>query len=74
MIEPERAPMKIRHMRFACRITKATDTHSEYVILFAFRQQQLERVSKLRLCLCCNVVASSIFYYYVKHYKYIFKN
>jgi hypothetical protein len=23
----------IRRMRFACRITKATDTHSEYVIL-----------------------------------------
>ena len=26
----------IRRMRFACRITKATDTHSEYVILMAF--------------------------------------
>jgi len=27
-------------MRFACRITKATDTHSEYVIVFAFPLQQ----------------------------------
>jgi hypothetical protein len=27
-------------MRFACRITKATDTHSEYVILIAFPRQQ----------------------------------
>jgi len=24
------------HMRFACWISKATDTHSEYVILAAF--------------------------------------
>jgi hypothetical protein len=31
----------IRHMRFACWITKATDTHSEYVILIAFPQQNL---------------------------------
>jgi hypothetical protein len=36
-----------RRMRFACRITKATDTHSEYVILIAFPRQQWlrERVS-----------------------------
>ena len=27
-------------MRFACWITKAIDTHSEYVILIAFAQQQ----------------------------------
>jgi hypothetical protein len=26
----------IRRMRFACRITKATDTHSEYVIPTAY--------------------------------------
>ena len=26
----------IRRMRFACRISKATDKHSEYVILPAF--------------------------------------
>jgi hypothetical protein len=30
----------IRRMRFACWITKATDTHSEYVILNAFPRQQ----------------------------------
>jgi hypothetical protein len=29
----------IRRMRFACRINKATDTHSAYVILIAFRWQ-----------------------------------
>jgi hypothetical protein len=37
-------------MRFACWITKATDTHSEYVILIAFPPQQWlrERASMLR--------------------------
>ena len=37
-------------MRIACWIPKATDTHSEYVILTAFPQQQRlrERVLTLR--------------------------
>jgi len=36
----------IRGMRFAFWITKATDTHSEYLTLIAFQRQQLsERVS-----------------------------
>ena len=37
-------------MRFACWITNATDTHSEYVMLIAFPRQQwlLERASILR--------------------------
>ena len=40
----------IRRMRFACWLTKATDTHSEYVILIAFPPQQWlrERASMLR--------------------------
>jgi hypothetical protein len=39
----------IRRMRFACWITKATDTRSGYVILIAFVQQQWvrERASML---------------------------
>jgi hypothetical protein len=39
-----------RRMRFACWTTKATDTHSEYVILIAFtRLKRLrERASMLR--------------------------
>ena len=38
-------------MRFECWVTKATDTHSVYVILIAFRRQQRlrERASMLRL-------------------------
>ena len=39
----------IRRMRFACWVTKATDTHSEYIILIAFSQQKWlgERASML---------------------------
>jgi hypothetical protein len=40
IVEPDRPQMAIRRMRFACWITKATDTHSEYVILIAFPRQQ----------------------------------
>jgi len=29
----------LRHMRFACRINEATDTHSEYVTLITFSPQ-----------------------------------
>jgi hypothetical protein len=45
----------IRRMRFACRITKATGTHSEYVIIIAFPRQQWlrERVSILRCTYHC---------------------
>ena len=41
---------KTGRMRFVCWITKATKTHSEYVILIAFPQQQWlsERVTTLR--------------------------
>jgi hypothetical protein len=47
-----------RRMRFACWITKATDTHSEYVILIAFPRQQWlrDRASMLSSyvhCLSC---------------------
>jgi formylmethanofuran dehydrogenase subunit E-like metal-binding protein len=45
----------IRRMRFACWIAKATDTHSEYVILIVFTRQQWlrERASMLRLYVHC---------------------
>jgi hypothetical protein len=47
MVEPDRPQMTIRYMRFACWITKATDTHSEYVILSAFPRQKWLRVRAL---------------------------
>jgi hypothetical protein len=36
IVDPDRPPMTVWRMRFACWITKATDTHSEHVILTAF--------------------------------------
>jgi len=39
--KPNRPQMTIWRMRVACWITKATNTHSEYVILIAFPQQKL---------------------------------
>ena len=52
----------ILRLRFACQITKATDTQSECVILTAFQRQQLfrESASLLRLyehCLHCSFLA-----------------
>ena len=42
---------KTRRWRIACRIVKATDTHSEHVIPISFPRQQWlhERASVLRL-------------------------
>jgi hypothetical protein len=51
MVETDRPhDNTIRRMRFACWITKATDTHSQYLSLIAFPRQQLlgERASMLR--------------------------
>jgi hypothetical protein len=48
----------IRRMRFACWITKATDTHLEYVTFTAFPQQQWLRERSTFIlylhCLCWN--------------------
>jgi hypothetical protein len=52
-VEPGRPQMTIWRMRIACWVPKATNTHSEYVILIAFHLQQWlhERVSVLRYTL-----------------------
>jgi len=49
VVQPDRPQMTIWRMRIACWITKATNTHSEYVILIAFPPQQWlhERASML---------------------------
>jgi len=39
-VEPDRAQMTMWRMRIACCTIKATDIHSEYVILIAFSLQQ----------------------------------
>jgi hypothetical protein len=40
IVEPDRPQMTIWRMRIACWVTKATNTHSEYVILIAFLLQK----------------------------------
>ena len=39
-IDPDRPHMTIRHMHIACWRHKATNAHSEYITLIAFRYQQ----------------------------------
>jgi hypothetical protein len=49
-VQPDRPHMRVRCMRIACWIPKATDTQSEYVIHVAFQLQQWlhQRASMLR--------------------------
>jgi hypothetical protein len=58
----------IRRMRFACWITKATDTHSQYVPIIAFQRQQSisEDFSKLHLYAYCLPNTFYIFPQYVQ--------
>jgi len=72
---------KIRPMRFACLITEATNTHSEYVICLAFPQQQWlhDRASFLHFTFIASlnfrfspcVVTVSHFYYPTNALNYI---
>ena len=47
-------------MRFACWITKVTDTHSEYLILIALPRQQW--LSELALVVPCTYIVSLVIY------------
>jgi len=58
MVKPDRPQMAIYHIHFACYITNVTHTHAEYMILFAFPQQQW-------LCKC----ASLLCYTYIVVFK-----
>jgi len=64
MTEPDRPHMTIWRMFIACLIPKATDSHSEYVILIAFPRQQLwcERVHCLSSSLLFFKKASFVVY------------
>ena len=50
IVQPDRPQMTMWRMRNACRIPKATDAYSEYIILIAFPLQEWlhERASVLR--------------------------
>ena len=52
--------MTIQSMRIACLIIKATNTHSEYVVLTAFSLQQC--LSKHASVLRCTYVASPVIF------------
>ena len=52
--------MAIRRMRFACWITKATNTHSKYVILIDFPLQQW--LHERTLLLRCTYIAGLVAY------------
>ena len=72
MVEPDRPQMKTWLMRIACWIPKATNTHSEYVILTAFPMERWldEHASMLR-CMyiaCCIHKATNTLSGYVTHY------
>jgi hypothetical protein len=60
----------IRRMRFACRMTKVTDTHSEHVILIAFPQQQWlrERSTMIRYMYVVSLVFTLTIYTYIYIY------
>jgi hypothetical protein len=61
-----------RCMRFACRIIKATDTHSEYLILITFPWQQLlrEYASLLRYTyISCLVLRYAFFVHGLSFYS-----
>jgi hypothetical protein len=61
--------MAIRSMRFACWITKATNTHSQYVILLSFRLQigLHEQASLLRYTYFACIV--SVVFVRLLHYE-----
>jgi hypothetical protein len=60
----------IRRMRTACWITKATDTHSDYVILTAFPRQQWlrERASILHYTCITSLIVLDILAVFTNHF------
>ena len=66
MVQSNRPTMTIWRMRIAFWITKATNTHSQYVTITAFPLQQWlhERASVLRLrtlrVLCCHLMKQNL--------------
>jgi len=61
VVEPGKPQITIWRMHIACWITKATNTHSEYVIFIAFPRQQFlhERASLLRCTFAASLVLFS---------------
>ena len=53
IVQPDSPQMTIWHMCITCWITKATNTHSEYVIRIAFPQQHFLQECASMLCVHC---------------------
>jgi len=64
IVEPDMPQMTIWHMHFTCWILKATNTHSECVILVVFPLQQLlhERASVLRYMYITSLVRPLLYF------------
>ena len=64
--EPNRPQMTIQRVRVACWITKATDTHSEYLIVIASPLQQWlrERAPVFRYTYIACLVGVNVSYNY----------
>jgi hypothetical protein len=52
-----------RRMRFECWTTKATNAHSEYVIIIAFRRQKMVMRTSPQFCVDTYVVSLLSYYY-----------
>ena len=59
IVKPDRLQMTTRRLRVACWISKATNTHSEYVILISFPLQQWLQNSP-QCCVLRTVLGSCI--------------
>jgi hypothetical protein len=62
--------MAIWRRPFACWVTGAKDTHSEYVIIIAFPQQQWLGESASLLCLCVGYIVCVVLDPAVRHRSY----
>ena len=69
VVKLDRPQMTIWHMHIACWIPKATNTHSEYVILIAFPLQQWldDRASALAIRILPVLVLLSAIRYSIPH-------
>ena len=61
IVEPDKPQMTIWRMRIAFRIPKATNTHSEYVILFVFFTATMVERTRLNVTLYLHCLS---FYYF----------
>jgi len=63
----------IRRMRFACRITKATDTHSEYVIILLHGNNGCANVSQCYVymysgCICIHSLKPTTYTHFGRYH------